>query len=45
MLYHFVLQMAMIEPALTDEKASRRRAGYIGLAVVVEGCADHITNK
>ena len=40
-----ILQMSMIEPALKDEKATRRRAGFVGMAVVVEGCADHITNK
>ena len=40
-----MLQMSMIQPALTDEKASRRKAGFVGMAVVVEGCADHITNK
>ena len=37
--------MGMIEPALTDDKANRRKAGFAALAVVAEGCADHITNK
>ncbi|XP_052817169.1 importin-4-like [Mya arenaria] len=37
--------MSMVEPALQDGKPERRKAAYIALAVVVEGCADFITNK
>ncbi|OWF34795.1 Importin-4 [Mizuhopecten yessoensis] len=37
--------MAIVEPAILSETASHRRAAYLALAVVVEGCADYITNK
>ena len=37
--------MSMVEPALQDAKPERRKAAYIAMAVVVEGCADYITNK
>ncbi|KAK3086441.1 hypothetical protein FSP39_018454, partial [Pinctada imbricata] len=37
--------MKMVEPHMSSEKASHRRATYICLAVVAEGCADYITNR
>jgi len=37
--------MSMVEPALEDGKAEKRKASFVALAVVAEGCADHITNK
>ncbi|KAH3769238.1 hypothetical protein DPMN_170487, partial [Dreissena polymorpha] len=37
--------MAMVEPALVDGQPERRKAAYIALAVIVEGCADYIANK
>ena len=41
----FHLQMPMVEKCLTSEKATERRAGYLAMAVVVEGCADYVMNK
>ena len=35
----------MVEPSLQDEKPERRKAAFIAMAVVAEGCADFITNK
>ncbi|XP_033729226.1 importin-4-like [Pecten maximus] len=37
--------MKIVEPAVLSETASHRRAAYLALAVVAEGCADYITNK
>ncbi|XP_060081049.1 importin-4-like [Ylistrum balloti] len=37
--------MTIVEPAILSETPSHRRAAYLALAVVVEGCADYITNK
>ncbi|KAJ8302474.1 hypothetical protein KUTeg_018870 [Tegillarca granosa] len=41
----FAPQMSIVESAIVSDKPSQRRASYIGLAVVAEGCADYITNK
>ncbi|XP_069113686.1 importin-4-like isoform X2 [Argopecten irradians] len=37
--------MKIVEPAVLSETALHRRASYLALAVVAEGCADYITNK
>ncbi|KAL5021050.1 hypothetical protein ScPMuIL_000205 [Solemya velum] len=37
--------MSMVEPSLVSETPGSRRAAFIAMAVVVEGCADYITNK
>ncbi|KAK7114904.1 importin-4-like [Littorina saxatilis] len=37
--------MPMVEKCLSSEKATERRAGYLAMAVVVEGCADYVMNK
>ncbi|XP_050398948.1 importin-4 [Patella vulgata] len=37
--------MPLIEGALANENPCHRKAGYIAMAVIVEGCADHIMNK
>lgn len=37
--------MPMVEKCLNSEKAKERRAGYLAMAVVVEGCADYVMNK
>ena len=37
--------MSMVEVALQDSKPERRKAAYIAMAVMAEGCADYITNK
>ena len=37
--------MPMVEKCLTSEKATERRAGYLAMAVVVEGCADYVMSK
>ncbi|XP_033755786.1 importin-4-like [Pecten maximus] len=37
--------MKIVEPAVLSETSSHRRAAYLALAVVAEGCADYITNK
>lgn len=45
-VYNIILsQMALVEPALISEQPGSRRAAYIAMAVVSEGCADYITNK
>lgn len=31
--------------ALNSSNASERKAGYIALGIIAEGCSDHITNK
>ena len=43
--FTFRLQMPMVEKCLTSEKATERRAGYLAMAVVVEGCADYVMSK
>ncbi|XP_045193420.2 importin-4-like [Mercenaria mercenaria] len=37
--------MSMVEPSLQDEKPERRKAAFIAMAVVAEGCADFLTNN
>ncbi|KAL8619425.1 hypothetical protein ACOMHN_011776 [Nucella lapillus] len=37
--------MPMVEKCLNSDKAKERRAGYLAMAVVVEGCADYVMNK
>ncbi|ESO82779.1 hypothetical protein LOTGIDRAFT_229803 [Lottia gigantea] len=37
--------MPLIEKALASENPYHRKAGYISMAVIVEGCADYIMNK
>ena len=31
--------------ALSSEKPSDRKAGYVALGIIAEGCSDHITTK
>lgn len=35
----------LVEPNITSESPSHRRASFLSLAVVVEGCADYIKNR
>ena len=35
----------MVESCLTSSEASHRRAAYLVLAVIVEGCGDYVMNK
>ncbi|KAK7498967.1 hypothetical protein BaRGS_00009776 [Batillaria attramentaria] len=37
--------MPMVEKCLASEKPAERRAGYLAMAVIVEGCADYVINK
>lgn len=39
------LQIKLVEPNITSESPSHRRASFLSLAVVVEGCADYIKNR
>uniref|UniRef100_A0A8C9RN25 Importin 4 n=1 Tax=Scleropages formosus TaxID=113540 RepID=A0A8C9RN25_SCLFO len=42
---HLAAQMPLTEACLTSENPYERKAGLMCLAVLAEGCADHIRNK